>query len=262
MGDFLCSGVLVTEQSYFPMKNHISIIRYLSGTASQDEKNKMEDWLASDMANQLEFKSIEELWESQPGTFNYEERVADWDLLKSKLQRKRKAQQAQWLIRAAAVILLLLGTTLIVNTQKEGVILKGRSMEPVAQFLPDGSEVFLTKGSKIKYPKNFGVENRVVELYGEAYFKVTSDPKNPFLVNTGDTKVKVTGTSFLVDASDRNKEISVQVKTGKVLFYNSETLTANAFRVGLGPGDMGIYNPRLNQLNKTQAKEFPRITMN
>ena len=113
-----------------------------------------------------------------------------------------------------------------------------------------------------KYPKNFNTGKRTVELHGEAFFNVISKPKDPFFVNTGEAKVRVTGTSFLVSATNRNEEVAVQVEAGKVLFYNSETLTENAFRVGLGPGDIGIYNPKLKQLNKSRTKDYNNLNWN
>ena len=44
--------------------------------------------------------------------------------------------------------------------------------------LPDGSRVFLNEGASISYPSAFSNE-RNIELNGEAFFEVMSDPMNP-----------------------------------------------------------------------------------
>lgn len=94
-------------------------------------------------------------------------------------------------------------------------------------LLPDGSKVWLNAASSIRYPVVFGNQQRVVELTGEAFFKVKhvshSDKKTrvPFIVNvkssSGDSAtVKVLGTSFNVSAYDNQKMVEVTLKQGSV----------------------------------------------
>lgn len=193
---------------------------------------------------------------------------ADWDrLIKtinqlelSHKQKKSLISNNSLIISAAAVVIILLGSALIWITQKDTVRIHEIHSVPMAHILPDGSEVLLKQGSKIKYVKNFKSGIRSVELNGEAYFNVKSNPNDPFYVKTKEAKVMVTGTSFLLSAYKNHEETSVLVDAGKVLFYNSETLSDKAFRVGLGPGDKGIYNAKLKQLNKTQNKNFNHLS--
>lgn len=67
--------------------------------------------------------------------------------------------------------------------------------------LPDGTEVFLNAGSRLRFPEYFtpGQERRIY-LSGEAYFNVARDTASPFLVCLEYTTVKVLGTSFNVTA--------------------------------------------------------------
>jgi transmembrane sensor len=115
----------------------------------------------------------------------------------------------------------------------------------------------LAPGSKICFNNSFGQGERFLDLKGEAYFDVIGNYEKPFIVNTGDARVKVTGTQFSVKAQKSSEEVAVHVNTGKVLFYNSDTPSPDAFRVGLGPGDVGIYLPKLKQLNKQQILSSP-----
>ena len=66
--------------------------------------------------------------------------------------------------------------------------------------LADGTQVWLNAESKLKYPVVFGSEERVVELEGEGFFKVSKDASRPFRVKTKSQVVEVLGTEFNVDA--------------------------------------------------------------
>lgn len=81
--------------------------------------------------------------------------------------------------------------------------------------LPDGSMVWLNGASHIRYPAVFG-KNRQVTIEGEAFFKVKSDKKHPFLVSAKDVVVRATGTEFNVTAYRDNSEVNVILKEGKV----------------------------------------------
>lgn len=85
--------------------------------------------------------------------------------------------------------------------------------------LTDGSLVLLKKNSRVAYKKAFLGINREVYLSGEAFFEVTKNPKKPFLVYANGLVTKVLGTSFIIKAYDKDKEVTVEVKTGKVSVF-------------------------------------------
>jgi transmembrane sensor len=80
--------------------------------------------------------------------------------------------------------------------------------------LPDQSIVLVRKGSSLTYPKSFNDKERRVQLTGEAFFNVQHNEAQPFLVTTDHAKVKVLGTSFLINSNATTDEIIVV--TGKV----------------------------------------------
>lgn len=83
--------------------------------------------------------------------------------------------------------------------------------------LPDKSIVWLNSGSKLRYPLHFSEEKREVELDGEGYFKVKSDPEHPFYVKTPKgLKVYVYGTRFNVNAYSDCSWIETTLEEGKV----------------------------------------------
>ncbi|MGN6437063.1 MAG: FecR family protein [Agriterribacter sp.] len=84
-------------------------------------------------------------------------------------------------------------------------------------FLPDGSKVVLSAGSKLNYPSSFdGMPKREVFLDGQAFFDIKHNPSRPFIVHTGNVKTVVLGTAFNVKAISGEKDIVVTVKRGKV----------------------------------------------
>ena len=77
-----------------------------------------------------------------------------------------------------------------------------------------------------------------MELRGEAFFDIKSDPSKPFIVDAGRAQVKVLGTSFNVITNNENSEIEVFVETGKVLLCDSE----GDCSLTLEPGYIGTLN--------------------
>jgi len=87
--------------------------------------------------------------------------------------------------------------------------------ERVAMVLSDGTRVYLTSNSYLKYPTTFDDDKREVTLVGRAYFEV-SKSKTPFLVNTSDMEVEVLGTSFDVESHSNNHNANVILVEGSV----------------------------------------------
>lgn len=63
--------------------------------------------------------------------------------------------------------------------------------------LPDGSQVWLNAGSQLHFRTDLQqIAIRQVKLIGEGYFKVSKDPRRPFVVEAGNQKIEVLGTEF------------------------------------------------------------------
>ncbi|MDP4286092.1 MAG: FecR domain-containing protein [Bacteroidota bacterium] len=84
-------------------------------------------------------------------------------------------------------------------------------------FLPDGSKVILSPGSKLNYPSSFdGMGKREVFLNGQAFFDIKHNASRLFIVHTGKLETIVLGTAFNIKAIRGEKEITVTVTRGKV----------------------------------------------
>lgn len=83
-------------------------------------------------------------------------------------------------------------------------------------ILPDGSEVWLNSFSRIKFPLAFSKLNRLVEIDGEAYFKVVQDQNKPFIVHHRNQDIKVLGTEFNVNTYKDEPSIKTTLIEGSV----------------------------------------------
>lgn len=84
-------------------------------------------------------------------------------------------------------------------------------------ILPDGSTVWLNSGSRLVYPKYFTGSRRFVQLSGEAFFKVKSNPVNRFDVIVPDGMVvSAYGTEFNINAYEDDDRIETVLSKGNI----------------------------------------------
>jgi transmembrane sensor len=132
--------------------------------------------------------------------------------------------------------------------------------KPQTVRLPDHSVVVLASNSRLSYPLDFGKQNRKVYLAGEATFDVTRNPHKPFLVHASELVTKVLGTRFLVRAFAREAEVRVQVHSGQVSVYHSQTTTPQVKQKGvlLLPNQQVVFSRHTEQFEKTLI-ELPQL---
>lgn len=89
--------------------------------------------------------------------------------------------------------------------------------------LPDGTIVWLNARSEIRYASFLKDSRREVELNGEAYFEVTHNKKQPFVVRTDKYDVEVLGTHFNVEAYSDTDFFSTALIEGSVKVSSRES---------------------------------------
>lgn len=111
--------------------------------------------------------------------------------------------------------------------------------------LPDNSEVWLNGGSKLRYPSWFSGERRSVELAGEAFFEVKTNPDFPFEVEiSSGMKVLAKGTSFNINAYQDDEVHETTLRNGIVdMMYQDQTFS-------LLPSEMISLNLITGQIEK------------
>ena len=112
--------------------------------------------------------------------------------------------------------------------------------------LPDSTVVVLNSGSVLKYAATFGQEERNVYLSGEGYFEVSKDKEKVFSVQTGDARVRVTGTVFNVRSYPDDKETEVALIDGGV------EVSVGEKSVTLKPNERALYDRQSGRLERSE----------
>jgi len=99
--------------------------------------------------------------------------------------------------------------------------------------LEDGTKIDLNAASRITVRFERG-ERHVAMGDAQAYFDVAKDPKRPFLIDAGDTQVRVVGTAF--DVRRRDGAVAVAVQRGLVEVRPTTDHSAAPFRLKPGMG--------------------------
>lgn len=81
--------------------------------------------------------------------------------------------------------------------------------------LADGSTVYLNSGSELTFPASFNGNTREINAVGEIYIEVAKQ-KEPFIIHTPKSNIRVYGTTFNVSAYAEEIEESVVLVNGSV----------------------------------------------
>lgn len=119
--------------------------------------------------------------------------------------------------------------------------------------LPDGSMIWLEGGSSFSYPEKFRGKERAVYLSGEAFFEVTGDAANPFIIRTPLVETKVLGTSFNIEAYGQ-RQVEVVVVSGKVSL-NEVAVEGGATPLILHPNERALYDSSSKVFDVQKAPE-------
>lgn len=150
-----------------------------------------------------------------------------------------------WLGVAASIVLVSLffvGRDWVFSEPHSLEVIAGATAREVK--LDDGSRVLLEAGSTLRYPEKFAQDERVVTLTGDAFFDVSKDAARPFIIDCGDLRTRVLGTSFSI-RSRPSGDIKVTVVTGKV------ALSSSGNEVILGPHERGIFSGKQKTIRKS-----------
>lgn len=82
--------------------------------------------------------------------------------------------------------------------------------------LSDGTQVMVNSLTALKFPLQFATDARNLEMVGEGYFDVVSNPKIPLIVKTPDQVVKVYGTQFNIKNYGDDHEAQTSLFEGSV----------------------------------------------
>ena len=145
-----------------------------------------------------------------------------------------------YLARIAAAILFIalsaIGVYLGIKEKDNKIHQVSAIQENTPVMLNDGSKILLKKGSVISYPEKLKLTKREVRFSGEGWFEIAKSKTSPFYIFMKNTTIKVTGTSFNIK-EDKNGTVTVNVVTGRVLFYENKNKNK---AVKLEAGQQGV----------------------
>jgi ferric-dicitrate binding protein FerR (iron transport regulator) len=214
------------------------VIKYIVGSANDEERNIVLAWLNESVDNQKLFDELKDYYQltkviQKPSGYSIED---GWNRVRARYYQNRYLSEIQnkrnknaflryiLPVAAAIVIAFMLGffvnNFLSVKNQPKTVAAFNEINVPLgakAQVtLSDGSKVWLNAGSKLRYPVNFMQGSREVYLEGEAFFDVTKVNHKLFVVRTTKLNIKVYGTQFNVKSYPEEDLIQTTLVKGSV----------------------------------------------
>lgn len=206
--------------------------KYLSGQCTEHERQLIEHWYQGEM----ERRSKDGLQDETP-------------------VRRLFLNTA---LKIAASIILLLSIGYLWQRQRPAPIEwkeLAATTHPLKMQLPDGTQLWLNTGSRLRYPLPFGEAERRVELLtGEVCLDVKQDPVHPFLVRSGSIQTRVLGTVFNLRALQQLNLLQVTVREGKVAVIADDSLRKlSGQEVILLPDQQLTLNSHLQEWKKEAA---------
>lgn len=230
------------------------LARFLLGETNIQERDFVIDWIDQKKENRKYVDQLEAVWlesgKIKPQPIPVNKKIA-WSSLSKRIDEYetnfspnlKKYSRLRIVIYSsiAASILALIGIFNWYSNEtaySKQFVLENTTKESFMEVLPDGSEIYLNYSSNINYVLTEN-NQRVINLKGEAYFKVKRDTNKPFIVNAGIGGVKVLGTSFLVKLRE-NGDIAVDVSSGKVELFKPNKAQTDTLHLVLTKDEGGL----------------------
>lgn len=221
-----------------------TIAKYLAGECSESEIIQVRNWISSSSGNKKVFLDDQKVWNeverisSKFASIDLEKELEVYmnhiqtvsspeetdSISESYLSLKSKRISFRSWLKYAAIFLIVINIIGIVgylvirktplqNLYSEISVPNGSVLKCV---LPDGTQVWLNAGSKLRYVKNFDQKVREVFLEGEGYFVVAKDPKRPFVVEASNLTIRDIGTEFDVQCYPSERKIEATLVKGLI----------------------------------------------
>lgn len=228
-----------------------TLIRYIEGNATPEEKRNVILWLDEDSAHMHEYISLRKLYNlSVWNTAQASDTNTSFKKKKSNFVYKKFVR----FFKVASVFFIGVFSTYFVFFKEEDNPQIQTIYVPSGQraelFLSDGTEVWLNSGTTFSFPDHFTKQIRTVYLDGEGYFKVSNNHEQPFVINTKKYGVKVLGTEFNIRSYDKRGVFETSLLDGSVEVFSY----GNEEMLRLEPTEIAYETA--NGLMKTQIDDY------
>ena len=255
-----------------PDTNMIEYIlpRYCSGEATVEECRMVEEWIKQSDENYRIAKQIHTLYLATDtmqvlSAVETEKALSSVCQKMSKVNEHAKVTMVTWLQRVAAILFIPLLIAFGIQNLKPRPVEIAQMIEvktnpgmTTTVDLPDGTRVHLNSESKLFYPSFFDKDKRRVALQGEAFFEVQKDAEHGFVISTPhETKIEVLGTSFNVEAFEKDAFVSTTLIEGKVRFDYMKNQRSTA--VLMKPGQKLTYDSSSSRIQLIETSGAAEI---
>lgn len=199
------------------------LLRFVQKRTTAEENEKIQLWLEENEENANFFLKLKRLWEEEnhPEYISKQEINNEWQKVsKTVILQYKERNPFIPILKVASVVLVLISISVSLMTYKNWRYQRVEYYTNIGEHktltLPDSSRVYLNTESKLTYTRKLFSKFRLVELSGEAFFEVTHNPKEPFIVKAGLVTTKVLGTSFNIKAYPADYTQTVSLVKGKI----------------------------------------------
>jgi len=116
--------------------------------------------------------------------------------------------------------------------------------------MSDGTMVWLNSDSKIVFDNQYNTTARIINLSGEAFFKVAKNPHKKFIVRCKGINVEALGTQFNVKGYASDRKVTTTLEHGKV------RVSSHRQSVILAPMNVATYNVGNDILQKSKVDDL------
>lgn len=225
------------------------LARFLAGELPAGERTRVERWLEENPSHAVELDRVRALLRTMSPTSTTSARWnadAAWSRVESRLPPATSTARAWYqhpALRAAAAIVMMAGIGYLWRVQANtATVREARYATGVGRLrtitLPDSTVVALGPASSLRMLSGYGRRDRVVELSGEAWFRVRHDATRPFTVRTARSITQDIGTEFTVRALPDDSTVRVIVHEGAATLRQADASADRA--VLLRAHDVGL----------------------
>jgi len=216
---------------------------------------EVEGWLLEHWASSLEIDSTT-LIET---VFRQIEEYEDVHQMESRFSIKRILKIYQRIAAFLLIPIVGFGILFWASQFNQSAGLYTETIAPRGQksqiVLVDGTKVWLNSDTKIKYPGTFSKNQRDVYLEGEAFFEVSKNPHQPFVVHTTGISVKVLGTKFNVKAYPDEDNVETSLFEGKISLLMTNPWSKEMAVKEVRPGQSLLYSKADRELTENRFPE-------
>lgn len=224
---------------------------YFAGAATPDEERMLWEWICASDENHRVFAELRAVWQrgrmQRPDTQLPARFVRSLNGLNRRIDaldaapvRKGRLIPLRRFAAAAAVAAILVASFMTYRIVTAPFVHSFHNADTVAMHvaMPDGTDVWLSPGTTLSYDDTFRIDGRNVALDGEAYFDVTHDAGQPFVVTAPAFRVRVLGTVFNVRSFSGDPVAEATLAEGSVALQHA----GGRNLICLHPGQQAVYD--------------------